>query len=58
MKNIVKRAIVSIVIGAAVFLLAGPITRWTEYDMYMQAIFYLSGVVAAGCYWIGSNNND
>ena len=58
MKNIAKRAIVSIVIGAVVFLLGGLITRWTAYDMYMQAIFYLSGVIAAGCYWIGSNNND
>jgi len=58
MKRNVIRAIVSIAIGVAVFFLGGPIIRWTAYDMYLQAIFYLSGVIAAGCYWIGSDKND
>jgi len=58
MKRTVIRVVVSIIVGAIVFFLGGPIIRWTGYDMFLQAIFYLAGIIAAGCYWIGSAKND
>lgn len=55
LKIIQMLAIISVAICAIVFLVGGPIMGWTHpYDAYLQAIFYLSGVIAAGCYWIGS----
>ena len=57
MNKILKRAIISIIIGAVVYVMGGLIIN-VAYDANLQAIFYLSGIIAAGCYWIGSNNND
>jgi hypothetical protein len=56
MNQIIKRVIISIVIFIIVFLSGGPIIGWTENDANFKVIFYLSGIIAAGCYWIGSNN--
>lgn len=51
LKIIQMLAIISVAICAIVFLVGGPIMGWTHpYDAYLQAIFYLSGVIAAGCY--------
>ena len=55
MKNTVKRAIISIAIFAVIYLLAGPVIGWTDYDVYLRAIEFLAAVTGAGCYWIGSN---
>ena len=54
-KNTIKRALVSIAVFAAIYLLSGPIIGWTGYDMNLKGIEFLSAVVGAGCYWIGSN---
>lgn len=54
-KNTIKRALVSIAVFAAIYLLSGPIIGWTDYDMNLKGIEFLSAVVGAGCYWIGSN---
>ena len=31
---------------------------YTNYDMYLKGIEFLSAVIGAGCYWIGSNKNS
>ena len=36
-------------------MLSGPIIGWTGYDMNLKGIEFLSAVIGAGCYWIGSN---
>ena len=55
MKNTIKRAIISVVIFAVIYILSGPIIGWHNYDMYLKAIEFLAAVIGAGCYWIGSN---
>lgn len=50
-----RRAIVSVIVFAAVYLLAGLIIRWQAYDAYLEALKVLTAVIGAGCYWIGSN---
>ena len=55
MKNTIKRAIISVVIFAVIYILYGPIIGWHNYDMYLKAIEFLAAVIGAGCYWIGSN---
>ena len=55
MKNTIKRAIISVVIFAVIYILSGPIIGWTNYDRYLKAIEFLAAVIGAGCYWIGSN---
>ena len=37
---------------------SGPIIGYTNYDMYLKGIEFLSAVIGAGCYWIGSNKNS
>ncbi len=56
MNQTIKRGIISIVIFVIVFLLGGPIIGWTLYDANLKVIFYLSGIIAGGCYWVGSNS--
>jgi len=58
MSKIVKRAIVSVVIGIVVYFFGRLVVGMVSYDAYLEAIFYLSGVIAASCYWIGSANNN
>ena len=55
MKNTIKRAIISVVIFAVIYILYGLIIGWSRYDAYLQAIQFLAAVIGAGCYWIGSN---
>lgn len=57
MKQTLIRAIVSIAVFAAIYLLSGPIIGWTGYDMYLRGIEFLAVVIGAGCYWIGSRPN-
>ena len=55
MSQTFKRAIISVAIAAAVYLLSEPIIGYTNYDMYLRAIEFLAAVIAGGCYWIGSS---
>lgn len=55
MSQTIKRAILSVAIAAAVYLLSGPIIGYTNYDVYLRAIEFLAAVIAGGCYWIGSS---
>ena len=52
MSHTIKRAIIAVVIAAAVYF---PIIGYTNYDMYLRAIEFLAAIIAGGCYWIGSN---
>lgn len=53
-KENLKRAIISVVVFAVIYLGSGFIIDWHEYDVYVKAIEFLAAVVGAGCYWIGS----
>lgn len=55
MESTIKRAVISVVIFAVIYILSGPIIGWTNYDMYLKAIEFLAAVIGAGCYLIGSN---
>ena len=57
MSHTIKRAIIA-VIAAAVYFLSGPIIGYTNYDMYLRAIEFLAAIIAGGCYWIGSNEQN
>ena len=54
-KDTAKRAIVTVTVFVIIYVLSGPIIGYTNYDMYLKGIEFLSAVIGAGCYWIGSN---
>ena len=56
-KDTAKRAIVTVIVFVIIYVLSGPIIGYTNYDMYLKGIEFLSAVIGAGCYWIGSNKN-
>ena len=56
MNDKLKRAIVSIVVLVAIYFISGLVIGWSGYDMYLEAIKFLTAVIGAGCYWIGSND--
>ncbi len=37
-KNTIKRALVSVAVFAAIYMLSGPIIGWTGYDMNLKGI--------------------
>ncbi len=55
MKNKIKRAVISVVIFAVIYILSGYIYSWGWLAYDIQAIVFLAAVIGAGCYWIGSN---
>ena len=55
MKNKIKRAVISVVVFAVIYILSGFIIGWHRYDMYLKALEFLAAIIGAGCYWIGSN---
>ena len=55
MKNKIKRAVISVVVFAVIYILSGFIIGWHSYDMYPKALEFLAAIIGAGCYWIGSN---
>ncbi len=56
MKNKIKRAVISVVIFAVIYILSGYIIGWWSWPTYdTKAIPFLAAVIGAGCYWIGSN---
>lgn len=48
MSHTIKRAIIAVVIAAAVYFLSGPIIGYTNYDMYLRAIEFLAAIIAGG----------
>ena len=57
MNDKLKRAIISNVVLVAIYFFSGFVIGWSGYDMYLEAIKFLTAVIGAGCYWIGSNDN-
>ena len=55
MNTKIKRAIISVIVFVVIYFLAGFIIRWSNYDMYLEALKVLTAVIGAGCYWIGRN---
>ncbi len=55
MSTDIKRAIVSVAILFIVYFAADFIIGSPTYDASVKSINFLSAVLAAGCYWIGSN---
>ena len=55
MNDKLKRAAISIVVLIAIYFASGLVIGWSGYDMYLEAIKFLTAVIGAGCYWIGSN---
>ena len=55
MKNEIKRAVISVVIFAVIYILSGFIIGWHSYDLYLKALEFSAAIIGAGCYWIGSN---
>ena len=55
MKNKIKRAVISVVVFAVIYILSGFTIGWHSYDIYLKAIEFLAAIIGAGCYWIGSN---
>lgn len=55
MSNTKKRAIISVIVFAVVYIVSGVLIGWNGYDALLQAIKVLAAVIGAGCYWIGSN---
>ena len=58
MKNKIKRAVISVVVFAVIYILSGFIIGWHSYDMYLKAIEFLAAIIGAGFYWIGSNEQN
>lgn len=54
-KEELKRAIISLVVFAVIYLGSEFVIGSSAYNVYVKAIEFLSAVVGAGCYWIGSN---
>lgn len=52
--NTLKRVAVTLAVFTVIYLSAGWIIGWTDYDIYLKAIEFLAAVTGAGCYWIGS----
>ncbi len=54
-----KSIILRVAITAAVFAGTGAVSNLFlingNYDVYVESIKFLASVIAAGCYWIGSN---
>lgn len=54
-----KKILLRVAITAAVFAGTGTAANLFlingNYDVYVEAIKFLASVIAAGCYWIGSN---
>ncbi len=55
MNETIKRAVISVIIFAVVYVGASIVTEMPTYDGVVKALEFMSAVIAAGCYWIGSN---
>lgn len=57
MDNKIRRAIVAVIVSVVVYFVSDLLIGWNGYDRYLEAIKVLTGVIGAGCYWIGSNES-
>lgn len=55
MNTDMKRALISVVILFIIYFAADLIIGPPAYDAGLKSIHFLAAVLAAGCYWIGSN---
>lgn len=53
-QDALRRGIISIVLFAVIFYGADFVLQTPLYDINIEAVKFLSAVVGAGCYWIGS----
>jgi len=51
----IKRAIVSVILLFVVYFISDLIIGSPAYDAGVKSTQFLAAVIAAGCYWIGSN---
>lgn len=56
MSRTIKRAIITAIVFLVVFIGAGIVTRVPTYDGLIKTLEFLSAIIAAGCYWVGSNS--
>ncbi len=54
MTETIKRTVISVVICLVVYIGSGIITGVQVNDALVETLEFMSGVIAAGCYWIGS----
>lgn len=57
MNQTIKRAVISVLVFIVVFVGAGVLTRVPAYDSIIKTLEFLSAIIAAGCYWVGSNTS-
>lgn len=55
MSTDIKRAIVAVAILFITYFVADLIIGSPAYDASVKSTHFLTAVLAAGCYWIGSN---
>ncbi len=55
MSTDIKRAVISVVILFIMYFAADLIIGLPAYDASVKSTQFLAAVLAAGCYWIGSN---
>lgn len=56
MNETTKRATISLLIFIVVYFGASTITGMPTYDGLVKTLEFMSAIIAAGCYWIGSNH--
>ena len=49
-----RRGIISIILFALIFYGADFVLQMPLYDINIEAVKFLSAIIGAGCYWIGS----
>lgn len=57
MSQTLKRALISVIVFAVVFVGAGIVTQVPAYDSVVKTLEFLAAIIAAGCYWVGSNTS-
>ncbi|MDD3229691.1 MAG: hypothetical protein PHE09_10790 [Oscillospiraceae bacterium] len=55
MSTDIRRAIVSVILLLVVYFVSNLIIGSPAYDASVKSTQFLAAVIAAGCYWIGSN---
>ena len=55
MNSSIKRALISLAVFTVIFALSDALISYKSYDVYVEAIRFLTAVIGAGCYYIGSN---
>lgn len=55
MKNEMKRIVITLILFVVLFWGSPYLLGSDVYDITVRAIELLAAVLAAGCYWIGSN---